>query len=380
MQANRQHSRLSKEVALRRIRRLASSGLPLYPFVQTLFELVAEAIPAGDLPQALWTDPESGLSWIFANLDQAKWVPVLANCGIGANPQAWRGLRPRNELDSRRPVLTLNEFTASDYRRSAIYEEFFRPLKLEQGLLLQLVSCGELTGYYPIYRSASMPSFSREEIVFLTNATPHIAHGLRIAKLNDASAMTVEESAPFARSPTGVVVMDSNGRPVALDQQARTLLFQTGLCDGLPVHACSEAQWRSMLEYIARCLRAIFQTRGQSSGQIAPPAAQILCSGAGIAFRLRGYAAMGESDLFIVLMEQVEPVEFFEQRMMYRYGLSRREAQVLGRIRNQVSIRTIARSLGVSMPTVKTYVRHIVEKLEAGSLSKLRETRFGQAE
>jgi len=82
------------ELVLRKIRRLASSGLPPYPFVLTLFDLIAEAIPAGDLTRGILTDPASELSWVFVNLDQARWVPILANL-IGDDPTAWPGLRPR---------------------------------------------------------------------------------------------------------------------------------------------------------------------------------------------------------------------------------------------------------------------------------------------
>jgi hypothetical protein len=70
---------MRQELALRKIQRLGSSGLPLHPFVLTLFDLIAEAIPSGDLPRAIWTDPESSSSWVFDNLDQSIWVPVLGS-------------------------------------------------------------------------------------------------------------------------------------------------------------------------------------------------------------------------------------------------------------------------------------------------------------
>jgi hypothetical protein len=43
-------------LALQKIRRLASSSLPVCPFVFTLFDLIREAIPMGDTPQAISTD------------------------------------------------------------------------------------------------------------------------------------------------------------------------------------------------------------------------------------------------------------------------------------------------------------------------------------
>ena len=121
-----------KELVLRKIRRLASSGLPVYPFVLTLFDLIGEAVATGDLPQGIQTDPAKALSWVFTNLDQAKWVPILASLSAGYDSTAWPGFRPRNQLNLGTPVMTLEEFTTDDYRRSAFYNEFFHPLGLSR--------------------------------------------------------------------------------------------------------------------------------------------------------------------------------------------------------------------------------------------------------
>ena len=72
-----------QELALQKIRRLSSSGLPVYPFVLTLFDLIQDAIPTGDTPRATSTDPTLGSSWVFSNLDQSKWVPILSKLTEG---------------------------------------------------------------------------------------------------------------------------------------------------------------------------------------------------------------------------------------------------------------------------------------------------------
>jgi hypothetical protein len=53
---------------------------------------------------------------------------------------AFDGFRPREQLEPTRAVFRHEEFTQPDYRRTALYNEFFRPLKLEQGVLIQLPS------------------------------------------------------------------------------------------------------------------------------------------------------------------------------------------------------------------------------------------------
>jgi DNA-binding CsgD family transcriptional regulator len=76
--------------------------------------------------------------------------------------------------------------------------------------------------------------------------------------------------------------------------------------------------------------------------------------------------------LFVVLVEQVEPEAFRRQRLMYRYGLAPREAEMLVLLRDGPSVARIAATLGISTATAKTYVRHLVEKLGVPNLKALR--------
>jgi DNA-binding CsgD family transcriptional regulator len=317
---------------------------------------------------------------VFANIDQAKWVPVLANLIANCAPSSWPGFRPRDQLDLTRQVLTLGEFTAPDYRRSALYNEFFHPLKLEQGVLLQLADQGEPVGYYPLYRSGAMKLFDRDDLRFLAAAAPHIAHGLRMAKLVETQTYPADAAPAFASDQNGpfnapaVVVMDRCGRVLGLDQRARSIFCQIGLFDGLPASAFAETQWRPLLDYVARTLRATFDDRERSHNGVAPPVARILSHRAGIALRLRGQVMAGEQDpaLFAVLVEQVEPEPLRRQRLMYRYGLAPREAEMLVALRREPSVARIARELGISTATAKTYVRHLIEKLGVPDLHALR--------
>lgn len=362
-----------QELALRKIRRLASSGLPLYPFVLTLFDLIAEAIPAGDLARGLWTDPGSSSSWVFANLDQSKWVPILAALTQGHKPASWPGFRPSDQLHQTRKVLfTYEEFALPDYARSALYHDFLRPLKLEQGLLLQLATHDQLVGYYPVYRSSAMKPFDRDDQRFLIAAAPHIAHGLRTAKLIEVTL----DSFQGCRSvlTPGVVVMTREGQILGLDQQARSLFFQVGMHDGVRWSAFAEPQLGSFLVYVAKTLREIFDKRNPRASEIGPPVARILSHRAGIVLKLTGHLARGEGDqgLFVVLVEQLEPEAFRRARLMYRHGLAPREAEMLVMLQRGTSMACIAKDLGISTATVKTYVRNLIEKLDAPNLRTLR--------
>ena len=170
--------------------------------------------------------------------------------------------------------------------------------------------------------------------------------------------------------------MDHCGRIRGLDQQARSLFFQTGLCDGLRASAFVETELHSLLDYVARALRAIFEfgDRERPFAEIAPPAARILSHRAGIELKLRGHVTIGErgQELFVVLVEQVEPEAFYRLRLMYRYGLTPREAEMLMLLGHGPSVARIATALGISPPTAKTYLSHLIEKLGVANLNALR--------
>jgi DNA-binding CsgD family transcriptional regulator len=359
-----------QEQALRRIRRLAGSGLALHPFVHTLFDLMADAIPAGDIPRAMETDP-SNPSWVFGNLDQAKWVPILAEATAGQDPSAWAGFRPRDQLErAGKALFTFEEFTLPDYRRSAVYHDCLHPLKCEQGVLLQLINGGQLMGYYPLYRSSAMKPFDRDDRCFLSAAAPYIAHGLKAAKLVTAVSHCPDKGA--APDAPGVVVMNHDGHVLGIDKRARTIFLQVGMYEGVRWSAFAEPS--ALLEYVAMRLRKIFNGREQSPSEIGPPAVAIFSHRAGIVLKLTGHQAPGErgEELFVVLVEQLEPEAFLRARLMYRYGLTPREGELLMLLRSGQSVAQTGKELGISLPTAKTYARNLIDKLEVTGLRALR--------
>jgi DNA-binding CsgD family transcriptional regulator len=64
-----------------------------------------------------------------------------------------------------------------------------------------------------------------------------------------------------------------------------------------------------------------------------------------------------------VLVEQVEPEAFHRARVMYRYGLAPREAEVLVLLRGGTAVSQVSEMLGITRATAKTYVRNLLEKV-----------------
>ena len=72
-------------------------------------------------------------------------------------------------------------------------------------------------------------------------------------------------------------------------------------------------------------------------------------------------------DIQSFLVRSLYPDEEF-----YRgYGISMRERQILGMVIQGIDNRTIARYLARSIPTVKSHIKHIYEKLEVQNRDEL---------
>ncbi|HKV55190.1 MAG TPA: helix-turn-helix transcriptional regulator, partial [Candidatus Binataceae bacterium] len=207
---------------------------------------------------------------------------------------------------------------------------------------------------------------------FLSTAAPYIAHGLHTAKLIDAPTYSVAPGTPIGGP--GVVVMNRHGRILGLDQKARSLFLQVAMREKLQWSAFAEPHLRALLDHIARKLREVFYHRERSSDNNGLPSACILSHRAGIVLRLTGHAAPSDDaqGLFVVLVEQIEPEALAQARLMYRHGLAPREAEMLVMLQRGKSVACVAKDLGISTTTAKTYVRNLIEKLDAPNFRTLR--------
>src|SRR6202007_3034270 len=165
-----------KEIALKRIRRLSSSGLPLAPFVAALWELLQAAIPFADNKVFLAGAGANPSAHLLNNPELAEWAPVQRHYYVEAPPEI-SGMRVRfdQEFLSRpraRPVYRSEEFTLPHFYRSEGFHQFLRPLGFHHMLWVAYCERGETLGYLPMWRGERQPPFRADEIRFMTLAAP----------------------------------------------------------------------------------------------------------------------------------------------------------------------------------------------------------------
>jgi DNA-binding CsgD family transcriptional regulator len=359
----------NKGVALARIKRLCSSGLPLESLARGLFDLIHDGVPHSP-HKNLMVDCGEPRAYFGSTPEAVELVSVHERY-FAQPPSQAPGARIRFDLATLRRVLPSKavwrheELARPDFYRSEGYNVAFRPLGFHDSLVATFQEAGEYLGYYSIWRSADQKPYGREDIDFLRATAPHISHGLRAAQL--LSRDSSDDASRFAPLPgwgAGMILLDQNGAPIALDETARLIFQQLGVFDGLRGDAFGSKPVQEALDYVARTLQSIYRDSGGVLNAAAP-VYRVQLHWTGIAIRVRGVmmpAADGR-EYIAVLIERGETAEYRRTRMIARWGLSHREAEVLGYIAQGKTGPEIAILLAISHDTVRRHTASIFQKL-----------------
>ena len=353
-----------KRRALRKIQRLASSGLPFQPFASTLFDLLREAVPLSG-PERILVGPLTAVRWFVRNLDPTVWFAGVER--FTRAPGQFAGMLPFNQFASfGRAALRGNEIVYPGFFQSEIYNELYKPLGIERSLITIFRDKGELIGLMPLSRASSMRDFGPDDILFVQSAVAHMAHGMRLALLASPSEAAVAEFGSYGGPSEGVVLMKPNGDVVALDNRARSIFHKIGVFDDLSADAFAQSQVKSSLQYIAKILCAVFFEKQPTAFELDSPVVRIYSHRTGVALKLRGYLTFGDPDqhCFTVIVEEGETAELRHKRIMYRYGVSRREVELLGLVAARERAAEIAARMSVTTETARTYLKRLTDKLE----------------
>jgi hypothetical protein len=165
----------NKEVALGRIKRLASSGLPLEPFVRTIFELVNDAVPHNP-NRVLLARGDSADTFIGSTPEADEVVAAPHRHYYALSSPELSGSRFRFDADTLQRVFRAKtmwmheEVALPNFYRPEGFNTVFRPLGFHHCLMVMFDEAGELVGYYPIWRSADQKPFSPQDVAFLRAA------------------------------------------------------------------------------------------------------------------------------------------------------------------------------------------------------------------
>jgi DNA-binding CsgD family transcriptional regulator len=363
----------NKARALGRIKRLASAALPLDPFVTTVFELFNDAVPHSPNRVILAGGGDRIDAYMGSTEEIARAAPLFHQYFVDSPPPVCGIKFPydahalRNVLPSK-VIWTQADLALENLYRAEGYNVVYRPLGWHHLLQVVFQESGEFFGYYPIWRTADQKPFSRDDIEFLRNAAPHVAHGLRAARLLERNEVPYALPGEFQlASPwrPGVILLDAGGELVAIDPYARLVLQQLGVLDGVTVDQFAPGPVRDGLAYVSSKLAEIFRGTESESERAGAPVYRIYHHWTGIVLRLRGVqmTATDGREYTTVLVERGETAGARRRRISARWGLSQREAQILSLIGDSKTGPEIALLLAISHNTVRKHTSKILDKL-----------------
>jgi DNA-binding CsgD family transcriptional regulator len=359
----------NKARALGRIKRLASSGLPLEPFVRSVFELINDAVPHSP-NRTFHVGGESPNAYICNSPELNQVVPLHNRYYVESPPQV-SGAKFRvipAELNRRFPSKTIwkhEELTLPTLYRTEGFNVVFKPWGFHHCAMVMFQEAGELVGCYPVWRGPDQKDFSDSDLEFLRSAAPYIAHGLCAARLLERPMTTADDFLPLATSSIGVILLNERGRPFALDPAAQLIFQQLSVLDGHSIDTLASRTVRDGLAYVSRMIAEIFRGTESDSERACVPHYRIYHHWTGIVLRLRGVQMSGADGLTYctVLVERGETEAARRRRISALWGLSEREAQILSFIGEGKTGPEIALMLGIGHDTVRKHTSKILDKL-----------------
>ena len=363
----------NKEIALRRIKRLCSSGLPLYPLARALFELMGDAIPLGANRVLLADDGHHPDHYVTSPSELAKWNPVYKHFYLDSPPQV-SGVVPVPSVLQGKVVRTHEEVALPHFYRSEGYNECMRHIGFHHGLFINLRDHLGPSGAYPIWRSAEMKPFTADDVRFAQAAAPYIAHALSVAMRAPSPPERSSDFAPLEDWSEGVIVLGRGGRVIAADATARAIFQELAVFDGYSADAFARARLETALAYIDQTLRSIFEDRADPWSILHSPAVRLYSHRIGLVLKLRGVVADGQTgqSQVVVLVEAGEHAEHRRRRIMDRYGLSPRLMELLDLMASGLSSPEVAGRMGLSKFTLKDYRHRLMERLQLPDRASLR--------
>jgi DNA-binding CsgD family transcriptional regulator len=363
----------NKARALGRIKRLASSGLPLEPFVRGVFESLNDGVPHSPNRVMLASGGERIDAYVGSTEEIARATPLFRKFFVDSTPEMCGVKFPygadalRNVLPSQ-TIWTQQDLLLDHFFRGEAYNVVYRPLGWHHLLQVVFQESGEFFGYCPIWRSSDQQPFSRDDIEFLRTAAPHVAHGLRAARLLERSESWPQQSyefQPLSAWRSGIILLDSTGKLIAIDPDARLILQQLGVLDGVTIDQFTPAPVRDGLAYISHVIAKIFHCADSDAERAGAPVYRLYQHWTGIVLKLRGVRMMATDgrEYTAILVERGETVGARHLRMSARWGLSQREAEILSLIADGKTGPEIAVLLAISHDTVRKHTSKILDKL-----------------
>jgi len=243
------------------------------------------------------------------------------------------------------PVKISDFLSASQFHSLGLYNEFFRLIGVEDQMAMSLPSSRPLVIGIALNRGRR--SFTARDRLLLKLAYPHLLQAYRNAEAWTRTLEHLSQLRDALLESSAVVVLSKTRRVQTMAPKAGALLAKYFGARALRRDALPEVLER----WIARQ-----QMQLADSSDVPPPQEPFVGQSDG--GRLFARLFQDQSQTLLLLEELPPPPERID-----RFGLTRREGEVLAWLSRGKTNRDISTILGASPRTVQKHVEHIFQKL-----------------
>lgn len=367
----------SEKQIVRKIRKLSVEGLPLTPFVHTLVDIVSPRFPLTMLPLIL--NIENPVRGIFPHVNMSRWGSYLKH--YRSLPAEKTGIVTYADFFSRwTTVVPQEQYFQPNFYEAMAYNEFYRFIDVHHcaGILLR----GNGTGpchLFSFARGKDMRPFTAEDHRLLHRIAPYLDHAVSVA---ESLSIPSKESAHDAREftngtdqsfPPGMVLLSHTGKILGMDDRALELLSRWTSLEGNP-SPMRDATLRRAFKAMTRTLVALGDPSTDPLAHVPSPVLRLLAHATGLQILIRGFRLLpfNEEGMFGVHVVESIPMAWRRIRIRAKYGLSRREGEVLEQLVLNTPYKKVAADLGISNGALSTYINRLQEKTEGLKLEELK--------
>jgi DNA-binding CsgD family transcriptional regulator len=305
-------------------------------------------------------------AWCFPTADPAT-LMITGNIGEGLPAEAApRFFEIEYSLDdfnkfaelARRPspVGSLRSATGGDLSRSARWREVFHPLGLDDDLRAALLADGVCWGYLALHRGSAY--FSAEDVSFVSRVISHLAEGLRVSLIVEASETEESIDGP------GLVLLDDTFAVASSSASGQHWLVELGAHEQPDIGVLPASVYA-----VAARLRALEQSASPGP-ELMPRARVRTSSGRWMIVHATRLSDAERHGQIAVIIEPAHPAEI-APLIIRAYDLSPREREITQQVIRGLSTNEIAEQLFISANTVQDHLKAIFAKVGVSSRREL---------
>jgi DNA-binding CsgD family transcriptional regulator len=257
-----------------------------------------------------------------------------------------------------------------DFARTEIYNEFFSPLELDEGIGGSLAVDGPFSASFGVWRSARMDAFDQSDGVLLAGLIPHLQRALqlniRVAELEMGRTASAEM---LDRLRQASLLVDAACHVLFANRPAEAILAdQLGLRrDAASVlHADRGMDTAALHRFVAKAANPVANGEDSAGGRLRLSRGELRAPLTVLVIPLRAEAhwlvlpRRPAAILFITDPERTNDPTAASLRQSF--GLTRTEAAVALGVLSGGGLKAIAARIGIAPTTARTHLTAIFEK------------------